>query len=262
MASTQARGRIIDKMTPAPQSQHAFALAPGALAPIVIADGALEALKWLGIVLMTIDHINKYLNGGHSALMFDLGRIALPLFGFVLAYKPLPAGHPYQRHLQTRQYAPVCLGMHRNHSVRRHPRVQRLRLAAEYLIHAFGQHPGYLAARTTQPQAHDRDLAVVFVRQHAAGILAFWYCLDHCRLVFLQAPARLITGYLDRDPCRIGYHQQELLRIAGDPAGLCSPIRSFASAPQQPCVLPVLSRSPCRHLDHTSLNPLMPKGQK
>ena len=86
MASTQARERIIEKMTQAPQSQHAFALAPGALAPIVIADGALEALKWLGIVLMTIDHINKYLNGGHSALMFDMGRIALPLFGFVLAY--------------------------------------------------------------------------------------------------------------------------------------------------------------------------------
>lgn len=73
-------------MAQAPQPPHALALAPGALAPVVISDGTLEALKWLGLVLMTVDHINKFLNGGQSALMFDLGRVALPLFGFVLAY--------------------------------------------------------------------------------------------------------------------------------------------------------------------------------
>ena len=73
-------------MTQAHQAPPAPTLAPGALAPIVIADGTLEALKWLGIGLMTLDHINKFLNGGQSAFIFDLGRIALPLFGFVLAY--------------------------------------------------------------------------------------------------------------------------------------------------------------------------------
>ena len=73
-------------MTSARQAPPAPTLAPGALAPIVIADGTVEALKWLGIVLMTLDHINKFLNGGQSAFIFDLGRIALPLFGFVLAY--------------------------------------------------------------------------------------------------------------------------------------------------------------------------------
>ena len=73
-------------MTQGRQASPAPTLAPGGLAPIVIADGTLEALKWLGIVLMTLDHINKFLNGGQSAFIFDLGRIAMPLFGFVLAY--------------------------------------------------------------------------------------------------------------------------------------------------------------------------------
>ena len=73
-------------MTQAHQAPPAPTLAAGALAPIVIADGTLEALKWLGIGLMTLDHMNKFLNGGQSAFIFDLGRIALPLFGFVLAY--------------------------------------------------------------------------------------------------------------------------------------------------------------------------------
>ena len=65
---------------------HACALGRGALPPVILADGTLEALKWLGIVLMTVDHANKYLNGGQSAWMFDAGRLVMPLFGFVLAY--------------------------------------------------------------------------------------------------------------------------------------------------------------------------------
>lgn len=51
-----------------------------------IADGSLEALKALGLVLMTLDHVNKYLLGGQVAWMFAAGRVAMPLFGFVLAY--------------------------------------------------------------------------------------------------------------------------------------------------------------------------------
>ena len=49
-----------------------------------VPDGTLEALKWLGLVLMTLDHVNKYLlHGAHPAL-FAAGRLALPLFAFVL----------------------------------------------------------------------------------------------------------------------------------------------------------------------------------
>ena len=51
-----------------------------------IENGTLEALKWLGLVLMTIDHVNKYLLHDSVPPMFAAGRLALPIFSFVLAY--------------------------------------------------------------------------------------------------------------------------------------------------------------------------------
>lgn len=69
-----------------PQPSRASAPADGTLKPITIADGTLEALKWLSVVLMTMDHVNKYLLAGQVPWLFDLGRVAMPLFGFVLAY--------------------------------------------------------------------------------------------------------------------------------------------------------------------------------
>jgi hypothetical protein len=53
---------------------------------LLIANGTLEALKWLGMVLMTIDHVNKYLFNGTNVVAFAAGRLALPIFAFVLAY--------------------------------------------------------------------------------------------------------------------------------------------------------------------------------
>ena len=53
---------------------------------LVIADGTLEALKWLALVLMTGDHVNKYLFNGTLPWLFNAGRVTLPLFVFVLAY--------------------------------------------------------------------------------------------------------------------------------------------------------------------------------
>lgn len=55
-------------------------------APLVIHNGTIEGLKWLALVIMTLDHINKFFY--HEALpgVFQLGRIAMPLFAFVLAY--------------------------------------------------------------------------------------------------------------------------------------------------------------------------------
>ncbi len=55
-------------------------------ARLAIADGTLEALKWLALALMTLDHINKYLFSAALPGLFELGRLALPLFCFVLAY--------------------------------------------------------------------------------------------------------------------------------------------------------------------------------
>ncbi|MFN7835813.1 MAG: TraX family protein [Burkholderiaceae bacterium] len=53
---------------------------------LFVADGTLEALKWLGLVLMTCDHVNKYLLNDTMPVLFDLGRLVAPLFVFVLAF--------------------------------------------------------------------------------------------------------------------------------------------------------------------------------
>ena len=53
---------------------------------LVIHEGALEALKWIALALMTGDHINKYLFNGTLDFFFEAGRVAMPLFIFVLAY--------------------------------------------------------------------------------------------------------------------------------------------------------------------------------
>jgi hypothetical protein len=52
----------------------------------VVADGTLEALKWLALVLMLLDHINKYFYAEQLPGVFALGRIVMPIFGFVLVY--------------------------------------------------------------------------------------------------------------------------------------------------------------------------------
>jgi len=72
----------------------AVALASGQHAPekadaaprFKVSDGTIEALKWLGLVLMTLDHANKYLFDDKLPGAFALGRLAMPLFGFVLSY--------------------------------------------------------------------------------------------------------------------------------------------------------------------------------
>lgn len=61
------------KVAAAPQAFH-------------VSDGTIEALKWLALALMTLDHINKYFFGEKLPGAFELGRIAMPLFAFVLAY--------------------------------------------------------------------------------------------------------------------------------------------------------------------------------
>lgn len=51
-----------------------------------VADGTLEALKWLGLVLMVLDHTNKFVFKQGLPGVFELARIVMPLFAFVLAY--------------------------------------------------------------------------------------------------------------------------------------------------------------------------------
>jgi len=51
-----------------------------------INDGALELIKWLAVIIMVIDHYNKYIYNGTVEPFFQLGRLAMPLFGIVFAY--------------------------------------------------------------------------------------------------------------------------------------------------------------------------------
>jgi hypothetical protein len=47
---------------------------------------SLTLLKWLAIVFMVIDHVNKFLFTWRYPVMFDVGRLALPLFMMVFAF--------------------------------------------------------------------------------------------------------------------------------------------------------------------------------
>lgn len=49
-------------------------------------DGTVEVLKWIALFIMTLDHINKYYFHEKITLIFDLGRVALPIFLIILAY--------------------------------------------------------------------------------------------------------------------------------------------------------------------------------
>jgi TraX protein len=79
--------------------------AVASIARLSIDNGTLEALKWLALVLMTGDHVNKYLFGESVPGLFELGRLAMPLFMFVLAYNLARPGA-------------LAAGLHRRISVR------------------------------------------------------------------------------------------------------------------------------------------------
>jgi len=49
-------------------------------------NGALEALKWLALCLMTLDHVNKYLWSWDTPWAYTLGRLAMPIFAMTLAF--------------------------------------------------------------------------------------------------------------------------------------------------------------------------------
>ena len=73
------------KASKPPALPHAFQqLTKGQ--PVFIANGTLEALKWLALVLMTLDHVNKYVFAWSLPGTVEAGRLVMPIFGFVLAY--------------------------------------------------------------------------------------------------------------------------------------------------------------------------------
>ncbi|RYF50604.1 MAG: conjugal transfer protein TraX, partial [Comamonadaceae bacterium] len=54
--------------------------------PWSVSNGSLETLKWIALVLMAGDHFNKYLLDASVPALFDLGRLVVPIFGYVLMY--------------------------------------------------------------------------------------------------------------------------------------------------------------------------------
>jgi hypothetical protein len=57
-----------------------------ALAALLPQAAALNALKWLALVAMTLDHVNTYLLGSRPDL-YAIGRLAFPLFACVFGFK-------------------------------------------------------------------------------------------------------------------------------------------------------------------------------
>jgi hypothetical protein len=66
---------------------HASARSPSpSAAPLGFSDGQLEALKWVALASMFLDHFGRHLLGyGQDTWVFALGRIAFPLFAIVFA---------------------------------------------------------------------------------------------------------------------------------------------------------------------------------
>lgn len=52
----------------------------------LIENRSIEAVKWLAVIAMVVDHVNKYLFNGSLPYMFEIGRLALPLFLMAFAY--------------------------------------------------------------------------------------------------------------------------------------------------------------------------------
>lgn len=51
-----------------------------------LASGTKEALKWLALALMLLDHVNAHVLHGSQPWAFAAGRVVMPIFGAVLAH--------------------------------------------------------------------------------------------------------------------------------------------------------------------------------
>ncbi|MCB9639205.1 MAG: hypothetical protein H6727_09965 [Myxococcales bacterium] len=72
-------------MTSPPSSSQSPPQTPIPSSPLVLTEGSLDALKLLALLLMTLDHTNQSILGGHYDILTNLGRAAYPLFCFAMA---------------------------------------------------------------------------------------------------------------------------------------------------------------------------------
>lgn len=52
----------------------------------VLSSGGREVLKWIALVLMTGDHVNKVVLHGAYSWLTDISRVVFPIFAIVMAY--------------------------------------------------------------------------------------------------------------------------------------------------------------------------------
>jgi hypothetical protein len=73
--------------------QQGAEVAPDSGPRLALPAGSAEALKWLALGLMVLDHVNTYLLGGAHPWRYAAGRTVMPVFSVVLAYN-LARGAP------------------------------------------------------------------------------------------------------------------------------------------------------------------------
>ncbi len=78
------------------------------LPKFIISDGRVECLKWLALIAMTLDHVNKIIFKSQMPLMSEIGRIAMPLFSMVLAYN-LARPSALQKNIHIRSIAKMLI---------------------------------------------------------------------------------------------------------------------------------------------------------
>lgn len=61
-------------------------------------SGGREVLKWIALILMTGDHVNKLLLDGGQPWLTDLARVVFPIFAFVLAWNVVRHPDPLAAH--------------------------------------------------------------------------------------------------------------------------------------------------------------------
>lgn len=57
-----------------------------------LSSGACEALKWVALLSMVVDHANKALFDSHLGWAVPIGRIAMPIFALLVAYNAARPG--------------------------------------------------------------------------------------------------------------------------------------------------------------------------
>lgn len=66
---------------------------------LTLTNGGAEALKWLALLLMIGDHVNKYLFNSTLPMLFEAGRICAPLFALVFAWNLARPGVAARAHV-------------------------------------------------------------------------------------------------------------------------------------------------------------------